>query len=493
MGTLSRALLDSIARNPRSKALVQGALGEGLTYAALGNGLQRVAGLLESEGVQAGQPVALVSENSVDMAVALLGIMASGALAMPLNPALSPVEKDALLRHAGCRLILADRGLHLREFEGRVLPLEAWRRAPALALLREPGEEDKALLIYTSGTTGQPKGVGLSQRNLHANVRTALDILQFGQDHATLCLLPLFHTFGLVSDLCTALFSGNTAVLLPSFQPAQARILQEAVHAYRVRSFSAVPLMLELILRLDCDLERSSLLFCVSGAAPLDPGMSGRWLRRYGFPILPAYGLTEATCFCTLSRPDAVEPSSIGHPAGTRIKVVSEEEEELGEGQIGELIIQGENVIAGGYHKNPADCYASRFPGWFKTGDLGCFDAAGRFYIKGRKKNMVIRGGEKVYLEDIDRCLKGMQGVADCATVRVEAASGGALAGERIVSFIVRADGAWLDAAGVLDYLRTRISAQKLPDTVIFGPAIPRTATNKVRLAELQHQAQALS
>lgn len=487
MRTLSHILSVACAVNEERCALASLEAGqECLTYGELAVNLARVAGLLSDEQVPRGRAVGLVSDNSIDMASALLGIPAAARVAMPLNPALSPAEMTSLLLHSGCRLVLSDRPLSLPGV--RVLPLSSVRSCKPLSLNPAAvSEQDGALLIYTSGTTGLPKGVLLSHRNIVHNAGMAAERLRLGPGHVKLCLLPLFHTFGFISDLCTALFTGNKAVIMPVFQPALAGLVEEAVHHHRVHSFSAVPIMFDLMTRLGCGLSGGSLQFCVSGAAPLGQALAQRFLDRHGVRILPAYGLTEATCFCTLTPPDDKSDfTSIGTAAGTGIKVVSEKEEELGAGAVGELLVHGDGVFEGGYYKGSQECYSTRFPGWFKTGDLGCFDASGHFFIRGRSKNMVIRGGEKVYLEDLDRCLTGLEGLSDCATVRVDAEPM-----EKIVTFIVKQPGSSLDGTAVLAFLRSRISAAKLPDRVLFRDSIPRTATQKVRLAQLHAEAAA--
>jgi acyl-CoA synthetase (AMP-forming)/AMP-acid ligase II len=246
-------------------------------------------------------------------------------------------------------------------------------------------------------------------------------------------------------------------------------------------------LILDVLTRLGCRLGGGAMRFCVSGAAPLSEPVRERFAEAYGFPIIPAYGLTETTCFCTISPHDAVVPGSAGVPAGIEVRVVSETGAELPPGEIGEIAVRGPSVMAGGYYKGPRDCYLDAGPQaegtWFRTGDLGRLDEAGYIFLTGRKKNMVIRGGEKIYLEDIDRCLADCPGVSDSATIRL----GGDV--ERIVCFVVPAAEAPASPHQVLDFIAGRLGRSRQPDRVELRDSIARTATNKVRLGELQRLA----
>ncbi len=478
-------LLSSLERFGPRPALVQASSGLGLSYAELGSWMDQVAALLRSHEVAPGEVVALSSENSLELVALLYGCMAYGAVAMPLNPKLAAPEMRTLLAHSGARLLLSDRSLDLSGAGTPLLPIAAFKAFPALSraswtetqVLPESG----ALLIYTSGTTGAPKGVMLSHANLAFNARYAAQALGMDEEHDTLCLLPLFHTFGFISDLSTSFLSGSRTVILEAFDLSRLAQVEAALATYGARSFSAVPLIFELLLRFNCRLLGSGLRFCVSGAAPLRPDTAAAFQQRYCLPILPAYGLTETTCFCTLSRPGEVEEGTVGLPAGLELRVVGEDGQDLEPGATGEILVKGPSVIQGGYYKDSRQAYAA--PGWFRTGDLGRLNPSGRLSVTGRRKNMIIRGGEKVFLEDIDRCLKEMPGVQDCASVRLDGRDV-----EKFACFI-QAQGAPLDEPAVFAWLRARVGAAKCPDFVYLIDNIPRSSTHKVNLAALQGRA----
>jgi long-chain acyl-CoA synthetase len=489
MKTINHYLADSISKSPDKTLFVEWSTGEEVTYALFNERLSRVAHLLRSEGVEEQDVVTLISDNSIDMAIMFYGVIVYGAIAKPLNPRLAPSETANVLRHSGSKIVFADRKIDLEGFDGRCLSMAAYRGCEALnieqTLWKTFGEETGAELIYTSGTTGTPKGVLLSHRNIIHNVRAAIDRLKLDSAHVKLCLLPLFHNFSFISDLSTTLFCGGKIVIMDGFDISKLASIEAALREHRVNSFSAVPLMFELFVRFNCRINPPSMKFCVSGAAPLKEKVAVQFFEKYGFPIIPAYGLTESTCFCTISPLENIVNRAIGLPADNEIKIISEHNEELGPGEIGELIVKGESVMRGSHYRSNDNWFVDPERRWLKTGDLGYYDQNGYFYITGRKKNMVIRGGEKVYLEDVDVCLSDMPGIRDSATVGFQERGE-----EKIACFVVPETENAMSAFEVMTYIRDRMGDFKTPDVVIFQDQIVRTVTNKVKIRELQQLAE---
>lgn len=477
-GSLVRAITASAGRARGRPALVDARSGEALGYPALLDGMARAARRLRDAGVRVGDPVMLRGTNSLDFAVAVLGAIAAGAVAMPVNPDLTPTELERLRRHADARVALTADG----PVDGTSrLPLDVWRSGPSTDLA-ETGDDPEAgaLLIYTSGTTGAPKGVMLTHGALLANVSRAVARLGLDASHTTLAVLPLFHTFALVSDVLPMLVSGGTAVVAPAFDVTTLADLGAHVRGYGVRSFSAVPLAIELLTRLGVDLRGGDLRFVVSGAAPLSEATRTAFVESQGLPIVPAYGMTESCCFCAISRPDAVVPGSCGIPV-VELRVLDDTDADCPAGTAGELVIRGPEVLRHGYHRDDRPCYVGS--GWFRTGDIGRVDLGGNLYITGRKKSMVVRGGEKVYLGDLDVCLKRHPSVADAVTVGVLDVEP-----ERVVAFVVPKGGA-ISTADIEAWLRGEVGRSRAPDEVRFVERIPYTRTGKARLAELAERA----
>jgi long-chain acyl-CoA synthetase len=486
--TINHYVAQSIAKSSNQPCLVDWSTGEEITYADFAERLARVANLLSSERIKEGDIVTLIADNSLDMAIMFYGVIVYGAVAKPLNPRLTTSETTTILRHSGSRLVFADREIDLDDFNGHCLPIATYRQYDAAnvdeVLAKTFSEESGAELIYTSGTTGTPKGVLLSHRNIVHNVRTAIDRLGLDNSHVKLCLLPLFHNFAFISDLSAGLFSGAKVVITSGFDVMKLGSLEQALREHQVNSFSAVPLMFELFVRFNCRIDAPSMKFCISGAAPLKEKVALSFLEQYGFPIIPAYGLTESTCFCTISPPDNIVFRSIGLPAGNQIKIISDQGEELGAREVGELIIKSESVMHRNHFRSDVTCFLDAEKTWLQTGDLGYYDENGFFYITGRKKNMVIRGGEKVYLEDIDVCLSDLAGVAESATVPFEEAEI-----EKIACLVVLEPGAKLTSFDISSYIRERMGQYKCPDLIMFQDKVPRTATSKVKVSEVRRLA----
>jgi long-chain acyl-CoA synthetase len=456
--------------------------GEEITYQEFEQQLCQVNSLLKTNGISENDVITVISDNSAELAAILFGTIIYGAVINPINPKLLSSEIQNIVNHSGSKLVISTLMLEVQNIP--IVSMNAYRSiefSTSNELAQLELNDSGGLLVYTSGTTGYPKGVLLHKENILANIMVAIEKFELNDTHTKLCVLPLYHTFGFISDVGTMLFSGGKVILLETFNPVKVKQIEESIQEYNVNSFSAVPLIFSTLLKLRVNLRSPSMKYCISGSAPLHPKLCDDFLKAYDFPILPAYGLTETTCFCNISTMGNLRRGSIGKPANISIKVVSEDEEELGANLIGELMVIGASVMSGGYYKNKISCYSAKHPGYFLTGDLGYYDKDGYFYLTGRKKNMVIRGGEKVYLEEIDRELAEFPGLRDYATIRV-----GDKEVENIVCCIVLEDDSSAKKQDIYQFLLERVGKLKSPDYVEFIDYIPRTATNKVRIIELQ-------
>lgn len=483
MNTINSCLSASIRAHEQRTFLIRPST-ERLTYGEFDHRLARVATLLDNLGVRPGDRVALVGSNSIDFAVMLYGTIVAGAVGVPLNPNAPALELQNLVQHAHPKAIFAEPQVARAGLCSTALPLSTYRYASPSSGSRWGSAVDSstpALLMHTSGTTSIPKGILLTHGNLACNTRAAVDRLRLQADHMAACILPLHHMFAIVSDLSSMALCGGSTVLLDTFQLERLQAFESAMHEFPVNSFSAAPLMFELMLRFGCRLRTPHLRFCISGAAPLKDSTIAEFRSTYGVEIIPAYGLTETTCFATLSPPGNARAGSCGFPAGVEMRVASETGESLADREIGEIQVSGASVMPGAYLDGAGDCFHENGTRWFKTGDLGYRDAEGYYYITGRKKNMVIRGGEKVFLEDLDVCLQSMPGVEDAATVRIDVDGE-----ERVASVVVLASGSGIQIAQIEQWLAERVGPLKSPDLVLLSDMIPRTPTNKVKVMELQ-------
>lgn len=466
-------------------ALIEEASSETLSYAELYRRLGQVAAVLQAHGVRRGQVVSLISDNSLDFAVILLGVICSGAVVNPIAADATALQLRTIVAHAETRLIISDGELALWEGAPARTSTSSYRRQRSRTeLLMNEGDprSQAALLIYTSGTTGNPKGVLLTHHNLMHNVRASLhDLPRRSAAHRSLCVLPLYHIHGLVSDLLTPVLSGGTSIIAPRFALPVLERIEVALRQYRVQSFACVPAILEVMDSLQVELPET-LEFCVPGGAPLSPELLVRVQQRQAARVIPAYGMTECSNYCTIMPAGTMVLGSVGLPAGCSLRIVDAEGRDLESGAVGEILIRGESVMIGDYYKRPDDASFIEPGHWFRTGDLGRRDEQGHLYIKGRKRNMALRSGIKIYLDDLDQCLRRHPSVADAASVRLERQQHE----EEVVSFVVPKRPHEASLPDLVAHTEGQLGAMMRPDRLVVCETIPRTASHKVRIGELQ-------
>jgi acyl-CoA synthetase (AMP-forming)/AMP-acid ligase II len=470
---IGEALRARAARDCARPALLAPAEQRELSFGQLASLSARLAELAGGTGAT----IAVCTESRLAQGALLAAGLMAGCVVCPINPAASPEVRERLLRHARARLLVGDVELA----EAAALGARAAIAGSLLAGLAEApavsvaSEGRGGMLVYTSGSTGDPKGVLLNEAQIGANVAFAVSHFGYGEDWVAGSVLPLFHTFTVISDLLPMLVCGGRVVVTPGFAISQLPASAGALVEHRVRSYSGVPIVFDMMLALRVPLPES-MRFSIAGAAPLSEATRARYLRVYGHPILPCYGLTETTCFATASAPDAIRPSSVGRAAGIEVDIFDEAGASVPRGVTGEIAHRGASVIRGGYYEDAGkNAHAFTGAGWFLSGDMGHLDADGFLFITGRKKNMLIRGGEKVYLEDVDRCLASHPQVADSCTVRV----GGQRHEEQAVAFVVPR-GAAPEKQSVVDHVTAVLGLIARLDDVVITTEIPRSATGKV-------------
>jgi long-chain acyl-CoA synthetase len=469
-------------------AVIDAPSGLQISYGDLAESISGFGTLLDTQGIQSGERVTILSRSSFQKCLAMLACLGNGVVANPLNPGLPEGLMTEFITHAQPSLVLTDdlslipSSLHDQQpvlsMEESLFPLVSKAGIQKIGRPTTNG----GVLIYTSGATGTAKGVLLSVSNIEANVATAAAAFGYKPGWASGCLLPLYHTFSLISDVLPILLTGGTVVVLPTFEMRHAKLTVDAFKEHGVRSYSAAPIIFEAFTALDC-LTDTHLQFAISGAAPLDEGVKADYETRFGHPIIPCYGLSESTCFATISPLDAVRPNSVGKAANIEICVFGEHSDVLAAGQTGEIAVRGPSVIHDGYYRD-GQRYSSAFTqdGWLLTGDLGRMDEDGYVYVTGRKKNMVIRGGEKVYLEDLDRSLVQYPGVAHSASIVISARE----TWDRAISFIAPRESVVLTREAVTAYVQKSLGRNHVPDDIVFTDKIPRTAIGKPNYVELK-------
>ena len=460
-----------------------------LAWRAFDDATARVAALLRAEGVGAGDRVALVLPNVPHFPVLYHGVLRAGGVVVPMNPLLRGREVAHHLADSGARLAFAWHAVADAVHAGavgtgtRVVVVEPGATAELLAGVRpdphphEPDPQEVAVLLYTSGTTGTPKGAALTHRNLISNAVTNHETLaQVRPEETILGALPLFHAFGQTCAMNTAVIAGAQLTLLPRFTPEAALAV---VERDRVNLFSGVPTMYVALLN-HPGAERydvSSLRRCVSGGASLPVEVLRGFEERFGAVVLEGYGLSETSPVASFNHPGAERrPGSIGTPVrGCEMDLRSADGSPVPEGEVGEIVVRGENVMKG-YWRNEAATAAAVVDGWFRTGDLATRDADGYYRIVDRAKDMIDRGGYNVYPREVEEVLYEHPAVAEAAVVGFP----DPLVGEEVGAAVVLRAGASATPQELQAHVRANLAPYKYPRRVWVVPELPKGPTGKI-------------
>ncbi|HET9075894.1 MAG TPA: long-chain fatty acid--CoA ligase [Acidimicrobiales bacterium] len=477
-----------------------------MTYRELDALSDRFAAGLRLSGVGRGDAVALQLPNIPHFLVAYFGLLKNGSVAVPLNILLKAPEVEyhlgdcqaqALITWSGVareaakgaaaadvqQIYVADAGAP--NPDGIGIPVDTLLAGPEAAVpfeLTDPN--DTAVIVYTSGTTGRPKGAELTHFQLFMNADTPGRLFGIEEDDVVLVALPLFHVFGLSSELNVCARFAATMSLVPRFDPT--RVL-ETIERDHVTVFEGVPTMfVSLLNHPDIDqYDLSSLRVGISGGGPIAAEVLDRFEQRFGIVILEGYGLSE-TASTTTFNISAKERKiySVGKPIyGVDVQVWNEQGQKLppGSEHVGEVVVRGFNVMRG-YHRKPEATAEAFAGGWFHTGDLGYEDEDGYFFIIDRKKDLIIRGGYNVYPRELEEVLYTHPAVAEVAVVGVPSDR----LGEEVKAFIELKPDATASEEELIAFAKERLAAYKYPRIVEFRSQLPKLATGKIAKTELR-------
>ena len=350
---------------------------------------------------------------------------------------------------------------------------------PALRAL-DLDREEMAAILYTSATTGRPKGVMLTHSNVVSNVYATSHHLRMTPEDLGLCALPLFHCFGQNFIMNALVNSGGTLVLQERFVPEE---FLGAIGRERITLLYAVPTMYILILAGDTSAhDFRSLRLCFSAAAMLPADVERRWHERYGHWIHQGYGLTECSPFASYNHDTLFRPGAVGTPIeNVEMKVVDEHGRELPDGELGEILIKGPNVMKG-YFRNPEATGQTVRDGWLHSGDIGYRDKDGYYYIADRVKDMINVSGFKVFPREVEEILFRHPAVKEAAVLGMP----DPVKGEAVKAFVVLKEGQSVDADALKALCRQKIASYKVPEAVEFIPALPKSPTGKILKKDLR-------
>jgi len=465
--------------------------GRWTSYGELRDQVARARAALVARGMEPGDRVAIVAGNDVGFVVAYLAVLGVGAVAVPLNPASPAPELQRELATVTARLVVTEPELAGVVGECETGGIEGFAGIVTVADLTAEGEgdhppivargaDDLAILLFTSGTAGAPRPAMLTHGNLGANIQQILanPARPDNRDEVALCVIPLFHVFGLNALLGQALTVGSSVVLLERFD---ARASLEAVAEHGVTVLTGVPTMWAAWAALP-DAQAgpdalASVRYAVSGAAALDPAVRRALRRRYGVDVTEGYGLTEASPAVTSGLGHGAPDGSIGVPLpGVEMRLVEASGEDALVGDPGEIWVRGPNVFPG-YWKDPEATAAALTPdGWLRTGDVAVVDDDGFLSLVDRAKDVIIVSGFNVYPAEVEEVLGTHPGVKEVAVVGVPHAP----SGEAIKAFVVPAPGAELSEAELIAHVRRHLARYKSPSTVEIVDRLPHGETGKV-------------
>jgi acyl-CoA synthetase (AMP-forming)/AMP-acid ligase II len=504
-----RSLPDLVALHGKWRA-ARTAVIEGdrrLTWREFERETARAASGLETLGLNSGDRVALLMDNSLEMTVLLFGIMRSGCVAVPLNISIPDSAVAGMIGDAQARAVFASERHRaridaLRSISDAVagaarvglgdnragwIDFDHWLQCEAPDWHGAVDPQQECNIIYSSGTTGVPKGIVHTHAcRMHWATELGL-VLRYRSDCITLCSLGLFSNITWVAMLCTVLV-GGTMVISPQFNAAAA---VDLIERERVTHGTFVPVQLERLLAVpnlnSRDLSSLDTLMCCGSPLPLE--VKRKFPKTFGCQLIELYGLTEGLCTVLCPEDFAAKIESVGKPfIGTDLRIIGEDDGEQPAGQTGEIVGFGPLLMSGYHHNDAASLDATwtdaQGQRWLRTGDLGRLDADGFLYIVDRKKDMILSGGQNIYPADIEAVMRSHPHVSDVAVIGVRSFQWG----ETPVAVVVPAANVDLAADQLMEWTNARVGKQQRIRGVVSRATLPRNANGKVLKRELRQE-----
>lgn len=497
-----RAHLDHrAATQPDRVFLIAPETGAILTYGDLQRHARALTAQLLALGVRPGEKVSLMMCNGYQTGALLLGIMYGGFTVAPINLLSQASQLRYVLEHSDTRVVFAHAAEmgRLREAIAAIgrditileIDVDSTALPPANPLSAEQlppvTPPDDALLMYTSGTTGQPKGVLLSHQNVVAGGEYTSAAHALTESDRVLCVLPLYHINGQIVTAVAPLVSGGSVVLPRKFSATN---YWQTAGEHGCTWLNFVPTIVSYLLNAPGPLARGvkvpSVRFARSASAPLPPELHRAFEEKFGIGIIETMGMTEtaAPCFTNPLDPAKRKYGSPGIAFGNEAKIVDLEGRDVPDGTPGEICIRGDNVLAS-YYKNPEATEKSFYAGgWLRSGDLGYRDPDGFYFVTGRLKELIIKGGENIAPREIDEALMKHPAVLEAAAVGIPDPH----YGQEIMACVILKSGCACLEAELREFALAELGKYKTPKVLLFVDDLPRGPSGKVqrlKLAEL--------
>jgi len=495
--------------------------GRTTTYGNLLDRIARLYGLFAAKGLKPGDRIGIVTTSVPDMAALLLAGLRSGLAVINLNTELRPEERRHALTVSGVTHAFIDRaaldtgpipsGMAHTVIEpptgrsrggliGRLLGSKSAEHPAANDLASEikatqpaeapdpVAEEAIGLMLFTSGTTSEPKVVQLSHRNLAAQLETFLKVYDYDSQSNILNVLPLHFTDGIMHGPLVTFLTGATLFRPQTFMVQELDAVLHGIYRDRITHFIVVPAILSIIDRLHTDFDQafrtSDFRYIRSSGDRLPESLWRSIQSRFGVKVVNTYGLSETVCEALYCGPDEdrFRIGTIGKPVDCEIRIVDDAGEDVAEGETGELLIRGDNIMKG-YFGQPELTAQVVTDGWFSTGDFAARDEDGFVKIVGRKKTLIISGGTNVQPQDVTDVLLEHPSVAEAVTFGLP----DPVWGEMVASAIVlREGGEDIPVSVLMEHCRERLAPHKVPRVLKTMAALPRNPAGKVLVDQVQ-------
>ncbi|HDQ26293.1 MAG TPA: long-chain-fatty-acid--CoA ligase [bacterium] len=468
---------------------------------------RRFAAGLKAMGVKKTDKVAILLNNSFEFLIAYFGTVMLGAEAVPLNTFLKLDEIVYILDDSKTKIFItsSDFSPVLKDFKSNRMqaltnivsagPLDALQYTEFDCVYRdEPvphisiNDNDTAVIIYTSGTTGRPKGAMLTHKNLISNVESGISAIHISKNDRFIIFLPMFHAFSFTVCVLIPLYCMCHLTIIKSIQPFGKIV--KALIKDRITIFVAIPTVYNVLASkrfnkflLGLYLKITPLRVCVSGAAPLAAEVLKKFEEKFKVPLMEGYGLSEASPIVSVNPLDGVRKAgSVGPPIpGVQAEITDENGVILPLESIGEIIVNGPNVMKGYYNKEEETKEIIK-DGWLYTGDIGKKDKDGYIYILDRKKDLIITNGMNMYPREVEEVLYSHPAVADASVVGKTDLSHG----EIPIGVIKLKEGAFATDTELKKFCRSAVAPFKVPHRFEFWDELPRTGTGKVLKREIR-------
>ena len=451
--------------------------GRQITYSQLKQGIKKYRNRLYELGIRQGDRVGIFSRNSAEFIFAYFATTSLGAINVPINFQLSTRETAYILQNAGVEHLLTYETLNFEEkisvTQHDIATFGDKICAEAPDLPAEFSDNNPCVIIYTSGTTGNPKGAVLSHKNLVHNTKQC-EVFKCHRACKSICVLPMYHCFGWTCTVLNTFYRGAELHVMRVFKPKD---MVEMIRDQELTDIIIVPSIFKLVTALATPEDFKTVRFFMSGGTTLPDKIVDEFKQKFGQSIAEGYGLSEASPCVFLTTHGEERQGSCGKKLwGEEIRLVDEDGNDVAQGEVGEVLVRGGQVMLG-YWKNPqATAETIDKDGWLHTGDVGKVDADGYYYIVSRIKEMIISMGENIYPREVEEVVYQFAGIKDAAVIGVD----DKLRGQVGACFYEVQNGAEVDARELKKFLQKNLALYKVPREFKEIPEMPRTSTGKI-------------